>query len=313
MTSLPGLSIIGAGMAGLLAANMLPHHRPVVYEKQKELPNNHTAVLRFRTSIVGDVLGIEFKKVTMIKDVIGWLNPVADAMAYADKNGGRLRSDRSVIAGRVEAERYIAPPDLIARMADRVEVMYDWDFVGSLGNTVLGKSVGPCISTVPMPTLMRLLEYPITPEELGFTYRDGVNISARVTDCDAYVSLYFPSPRIAFSRVSITGDNLIIEGDKTLTLPQGIDGAAQYLGIKRSRVFDPVLHEQRYSKINPINDRARKAFMFWATTEHNIYSLGRYATWRPGLLLDDLVNDVRVIDRFIRSGDRYALKQHSEK
>lgn len=305
---LPGFSIIGAGMAGLLAANMLQHHRPVVYEKQKELPNNHSAVLRFRSSIVGDVLGIEFKKVTMIKDVIPWLNPVADAMAYSDKNGGRLRSDRSVIAGRVEAERYIAPSNLIERMAERVEVMYAWDFAECIGD-----QVEAIISTIPMPILMRILKYPISPEELGFTYREGININARVIDCDAYVSLYFPSPRIPFSRVSITGDNLIIEGDKTLTLQAAIDGACNYLGIKQSRVCEPVMHEQRYHKINPINDRARKAFMFWATTEHNIYSLGRYATWRPGLLLDDLVNDVRVIERFIRSGDRYALKQHSEK
>ena len=50
------VTIIGAGMAGLLAANMLRHRDPVILEAQKSLPNNHHALLRFRSSVVGDVL-----------------------------------------------------------------------------------------------------------------------------------------------------------------------------------------------------------------------------------------------------------------
>ena len=62
------ISVIGAGLAGLLAGNMLRHRDPVIHEVQPSLPNNHSAVLRFRSSAVGDVLNIPFQKVKMIKD-----------------------------------------------------------------------------------------------------------------------------------------------------------------------------------------------------------------------------------------------------
>jgi hypothetical protein len=39
----------------------------------------------------------------------------------------------------------------------------------------------------------------------------------------------------------------------------------------------------------------------WATEKFNIYSLGRFATWKPGLLLDDIVGDVNVIRRLIET------------
>ena len=138
--------------------------------------------------------------------------------------------------------------------------------------------------------------------------------------CDAYISLAVPDPNEAFSRISITGDELIIEvpnfkhtkghSDQWLIElgQQSIFRAADYLGIEKDFIRDVVVKHQPYAKILPINDRDRKAFMHWATDKHNIFSLGRYATWRPGLLLDDLVNDVRLIDRWI--GDSYSVARH---
>ena len=94
--------IIGAGMAGLLAAQMLRRHYNVkVYERQKELPNNHSAVLRFRTPEVGNVLGIEFKKVQMVKTYIPEQSVVGDAISYSHKCTGRYSTDRSILAGTV--------------------------------------------------------------------------------------------------------------------------------------------------------------------------------------------------------------------
>jgi hypothetical protein len=40
------------------------------------------------------------------------------------------------------------------------------------------------------------------------------------------------------------------------------------------------------------------------TEEHNIYSLGRFATWRQ-LLLDDLVKDIGVIEKLIDGNHLY--------
>lgn len=111
--------IIGSGMAGLLAGNMLMKRKPLIIEAQPSLPSNHSAVLRFRSPVVGDVLGIPFKRVNMIKTSVPWQNPVADALAYAYKNSGGYRSDRSIGSGAVVSEeRFIAPPDLVLRMAE---------------------------------------------------------------------------------------------------------------------------------------------------------------------------------------------------
>jgi hypothetical protein len=310
--------IVGAGMAGLLAARMLRHRDPVIWERQAYLPNNHNAVLRFRTSQIGDILGIPFKKVNMIKDVIPHQNPIADSLTYSYKNTGAYRSDRSVVRGLVSEERYIAPPDLISRMAEGVKIEFgrEYDPLDPHARAV------PVISTMPMPALMEVANYDMAPD---FQYKPGATITALVKNCDAYVSLLYPEPDVIWSRISITGDLLIIElpfdGDKAegdldawikdLDAPKIAEGAAFELGVDAGSIYSigaPKLAP--YNKIIPIDDEARRAFMFWATNTDGIYSLGRYATWRPGLLLDDLVKDIRLIDGWIgRSNYHVALRR----
>jgi len=295
--------IIGAGMAGLLAANMI--RKSTIIEAQPKLPNNHSAVLRFRSSQVGDVLGIPFKKVTLIKTALPWQNPVADALSYSFKNTGTRRSDRSIIAGMTVAERFIAPPDFINQMAERAEIAFNKEWIPP------SREGGELtISTIPMPVLMELLDYPNKPD-VRFSYREGVNLRVVLPDTDAYVSLAVPDPVLPFSRISITGNELIVEmNDANMNETRHkliASMALGLLGIPSKGIEDVTAHRQTYAKINPIDDVARKEFIYWATDAYNIFSLGRFATWRPNLLLDDLVNDVRLIERWAR--DRYQAKQ----
>jgi hypothetical protein len=85
-----------------------------------------------------------------------------------------------------------------------------------------------------------------------------------------------------------------------------LEQATNLLGIS-AQPYDIDCREQLYSKINPVDDNLRKNFIHWATVKHNVYSLGRFATWRPGLLLDSLVNDVRLIDRWISQASKYDI------
>jgi hypothetical protein len=158
---------------------------------------------------------------------------------------------------------------------------------------------------------MKLLNYPHCPDpEAAFTYSSGFNIRAQVLGpCEAYVSLLVPDPIHPFSRISLTGSEIIIEciGEMpslTSGIQQLADQAADMLGLE---VGKATFTRSRYAKINPVEDELRKGFMHWATDQYNIFSLGRFATWRPGLLLDDLVQDVRKIAQW--SEDRYEVRK----
>jgi hypothetical protein len=299
--------IVGAGLAGLLAAKMLANHHPAIFEKQSRLPNNHSAVLRFRTPAIGQIIGMPFREVNMIKATMPFLNPVAAVLAYSRKNLGVALSDRS-ISGHSELvmeKRYIAPPNLIHRMADGLPITLGHDF------NFRELSHSPIISTIPMPALMVMLDFPDR-DKAKFGYVHGVNIRVRLLNCMAYVSLLVPDPAYAFSRVSITGDEMIVEipGVSDMEpdlLDDYVNQAALFLGFDNSHfACSPTIHRQPYAKIAPIDEDIRRDFIFWATDKHNVYSLGRFATWRPKLLLDDLVQDVRKIEHWITRNDRYA-------
>jgi hypothetical protein len=64
--------------------------------------------------------------------------------------------------------------------------------------------------------------------------------------------------------------------------------------------------QQKYGKIAPIDERFRRSSIVQLTTQHKIFSVGRFATWR-NILLDDVVNDLAVVKRLIHSS---AYEQH---
>lgn len=304
------ITIAGAGLAGLLAANMLRRSDVSVVEAQPELPNNHSAVLRFRSNEVALQTGIPFRRVRVFKAVHAPVNPVADALAYSEKVLGKLEL-RSVIE-TAPVDRWIAPPDLIGRMADGVEVEY---------GAIWKKSADapPVISTMPMPRLMDALAW--TGPRPEFNSRPGTVIRATLKDADVYATIYYPHALPCY-RASITGNELIIEIARELDASANIqDDASAILrqvlptfglwGGSLTPGIRPVVKTQRYAKLARLSEEDRKtaqAFMYWATTEHNVYSLGRFATWRAGLLLDDAVQDVRKIEQWIKNG-QYALKK----
>lgn len=299
------MHIIGAGMAGLLAGAMLRNKAIAIHESQPELPHNHSAVLRFRSTVVGDALGIHFSKVRALKATAPWQNPVADAMAYSAKTNG-THTIRSILsADGTLSERYIAPVDLINQMYEKLTCPVYFDSTVDL--QAIKDMQGPVISTIPMPVLMRILGWEAKSE---FRRRSGINLVGTIEGANAYCSLYVPDPLLPFSRISITGDQLIAEcGQDFLEEINSVPESARP-GMFRTAVLQAMdimglggvhmsyeAHHQSYAKILPIDEQERRQFIMWASREHNVFSLGRFATWRPGLLLDDVVNDVRVIQR----------------
>jgi hypothetical protein len=115
-------------------------------------------------------------------------------------------------------------------------------------------------------------------------------------------------------RASLNGSSLIIESSKEI-----YHGSAEVMevlksfGLRQSMVTDNIKASvQTNGKFSDIDQSTRKELIFQLTNKLNIYSLGRYATWRPKLMLDDLIDDIFVIRRLI-SGGNYAAKHYTQK
>ena len=298
------MRIIGAGMAGLIAANYFRKDEPVVYEAQHSLPHNHDALLRFRSDRIGQAVGIPFKKVEVRKNVIHGSMLVDNmnvylANTYSFKTTGRILS-RSIWDLK-PSQRYIAPPNFIEKLATGVNILYGVN----IGKKAI-KEGEPTISTIPMPVLMDIMEWKHKPE---FSYRPVWAITADLLTpiTDVYQTIYYPELSNPAYRASIIGSHIIIEctdeynPDDTQMIDDKVMSVLSDFGIPSSAVHladDPVCRKQEYGKIVPIDDDIRKEFMYTMTRDHNLYSLGRFGTWRQ-LLLDDLVQDLDVISGLI--------------
>jgi hypothetical protein len=299
------VNVVGAGLAGLLAGNMLRSRLWSIIEAQPSLPNNHSAVLRFRSSIIADTLNIPFREVLAMRAVAPWRNPVADMLSYALKTTGVATSRSSIVADGELYKRYIAPSDLIELMANPLKDSIIYDSIFS-AKEFSCKNKLPLISTIPMDKLMDILDYP-SRDKVVFRYRTGVNVIAELEGVDAYCSLYVPDPEYYFARATLTGSQMVLEcyGNYELNERSVANWGRHLLGLDDYEFLSIHQRTQKYAKILPIDEDERRRFIMWASDQHRIFSFGRYACWRPGLLLDDLVNDFRVIMRLIDRGSSY--------
>lgn len=307
--------IVGAGLAGLIAGHVFPGATIIERSPQRDI-SAHRALMRFRGDAISNITGIPFRKVQVHKAV--WHNDtllsqtsIPAANHYALKTAGRAH-DRS-IWNLESVERWIAPDDLYGRMLANVShrIMWDTD-IGALG--VVGNDV--VISTAPMPENIRNAlgkSVQIDLPGLNAFARSPINVMRwHLPGVEVYQTIYVASPETNVYRASITGSTLIVESmvapgmSMTLELVLAMFGleslhdAAEYLGST----------EQSYGKIAPIDERLRKELIHRLSTEHRLYSVGRFATWR-NILLDDVVHDLRVVKELIEQDDVYASRLRS--
>lgn len=286
--------IFGAGLAGLLTATQF--QTATVLEAGPEGHTAHKALLRFRTSAVGDSLGIPFRRVCVRKGI--WFDgefvPPSIEMAngYSRKVIGRFL-DRS-IWNIDSVERYIAPENLIEQLIERCGKRILWQT--PVNESVLRSSqvLRDCaISTIPMSAMVRLASF-VTVDEPTFNYASIHVRRYRVPYADVYQTVYYPSPDTSLYRASITGDLAIVEySNHADEYPWW-----QSFGFHPTD-FEPIESStQRFGKIAPINDAWRRQFIFDLSQRDRIFSVGRFATWR-NILLDDVLADLAVVRRLL--------------
>jgi len=303
--------IIGAGMSGMLAGQHFRHMNPLIYEKQPSLPNNHKALLRFRSDAVSQLTGIPFKKVRVSKMINYKEQHLTESNMhlnnmYSQKVSGAIR-ERSM--GKLETcDRFIAPEDFIEQLSNGLNIEYNTDVSNLDFNT--GEII---ISTMPVTALADLIGYSLDTElKTKEIWTMRFNISDFV-DCDIYQTVYYPNPQLPLYRLSITGSSVIAEFCEDPVKWGGIHDISYNIchflyidfGIKISSLsLSPQLHKTKHGKLIPCDGNEVKKFMQYATQEHNIYSLGRWGTHRQ-ILMDDVVNDLKVIHKMILS-DNYS-------
>jgi hypothetical protein len=308
--------IYGAGLAGLLAAHALRRFDPTICESQGSLPNNHGALLRFRTDKVGTACNIPFKKVRVHKAIKydGKLVTTPNLFLsnlYSQKVTGAILS-RS-ISNLDPVDRYIAPWELISAMSKNCNILYnDPMTMQSIEDAKTHNT--PIISTIPMPILMKIVGWSDVPE---FPKQKIYTQTARIVDMDCAVhqTVYYPDPITDHYRVSVVGDTVISEFIRKPNMSAGQHTMITLMddfGIKPNKLVDIKESSQEFGKIRPIDERLRKQFIFEMTTKHNIYSVGRFATWRQ-LLMDDVVEDLKIIDEFVSKESDYSRWMHSQK
>lgn len=310
MTYQPSM-IVGAGLAGLIAAHAWPQV-PIV-EASLKPREEHKALLRFRSDNVAKLTGIEFKRVTVRKGLWSrgaFCSPtIALANAYATKVVGYLAGDRSVWS-LDPAERWIAPQSFYHQLLDNASGRIDWGNQIDFNVPARGAVNRPILSTAPMPAVLSALG-------LGQPEFRRASIDVlryRVLNADVFQTVYFPDHDLNVYRASITGDLLIIEMVRHLTgdilaAMTDRDMAAVFgaFGINSDMLVFEDRSYQHYGKIVPLQDEVRKSILFKLTHNHGILSLGRFATWR-NILLDDVVDDIAVIKRLLRTGvEKYDL------
>lgn len=297
----PTPTIVGAGLAGLIAAHAWPQAQ--VLEAAARPRAGHRALLRFRTEAVGRLTGIEFRRVTVRKGLwaegefrapsIRWAN------MYAQKvmGDGRLVGERSI--WKLDTvERFIAPDNLYEQLIDAVGSRIHWNTNASFGTGQL------LVSTAPLPVVLRALEI-TAPVEFP---RAGIRVTRwRVRGADVFQTVYFPERCLGVYRASITGDVLIAESTAPLD-EADIAEIERAFGLRMEECELLEAVEQKFGKIAPIDDAVRKQLLFRLTHEHNIYSLGRFATWR-NLLLDDVVDDVTAIKKLLKANSAYDVRK----
>lgn len=291
--------IVGAGLAGLITAHAFP--RSAIFEAAPEPRMAHRALLRFRSDAVARLTGIEFRRVQVRKGIYRdgqFREPtIGEANRYTMKCLGAFIGERS-IWDLAPVTRYVAPPDFHEQLVMSVRSRVTYDTPIDLAAQV--RQDRPVISTVPMDLTLSALgvDAPATFQRAGITVMRG-NLPAS----DVFQTIYFTNPDIPLYRASITGDVVIAEFTDTpeTSCGQWEVELMEAFHLLRVPDWEERVH-QRYGKIAPIDDGLRKSLVAKLTVDHGLYSVGRFATWR-NILLDDVVQDVDVVKRLIKSSE----------
>lgn len=294
-------TIVGAGLAGLIAAHAWPNAR--IIESAPGPFQAHKALLRFRSDAVSRLTGIEFRKVTVRKGIWSRGDFCAPSIRLANLYSTKVAGaglERS-IWNIDPAERFIAPESFYCQLIDATQARISFGawYAGDHGDTV---------STAPLTVMIDF--HALDAGEELFERKPIIVKRWKLPKTDLFQTVYYPDPSTALYRASITGDLLIAEfmSEDVITDCTTELMLAESFGINMDAAQPIEQTRQTFGKINHIDERVRKSLLWELTDKHQIYSLGRFATWR-NILLDHVVDDIAAIKRLQKANTTYDRRK----
>jgi hypothetical protein len=292
------IHIIGAGLAGLITACKIKEAHIIEAGPRAE---QHKALLRFRTRKVSEITEVPFREVTVHKE-IWYAGSVYDQCCIAMANEYSHKVS-GIISGRSiwnldQCTRYVAPTDFYDILAEKHKERISWNAAMGPGDIVRGNHK-KFINTAPLPVIMDICG--IERRQFAFL-KKAIRVERYLLpeDTDVYQTVYFPEPELRIFRASITGNILIVESIADIHIRHydetSVIRDAFGLGDIKPRPLDAA--DQRYGKIIDLPRGQKEAILYELTREFNVFSIGRFATWR-NILLDDVVNDINVVERLM--------------
>lgn len=293
--------VVGGGLAGLITAHVMKKAQVIEAGPRFE---SHRALMRFRSKEVAEATGIPFREVRVHKEISYGGNAIhqptiALANQYSSKVTGAY-SGRS-IWNLDTSRRYVAPDDFYDQLVDNLEREKRITFRASASSDFLiNRARKNIVSTMPLPVLL---------DTLGLTTghdfkRASIRVDRyRVKDADLYQTIYFPDHDVSVFRASLTGSLLTVESignPADSFLAAELQEVLDAFGLGQVDKIDTV--NQKFGKIIDLPKEERERILFALTREYNIFSVGRFATWR-NILLDDVVKDISVVQSLLHASD----------
>jgi len=313
--------IIGAGISGLIAKGAFTkdNHDVTVCDPKLESGDfsQHKAVMRLRDDRVNQYVNCRLKPITVTKAIYhkGEIHNKPNILLnnlYSLKNYGALGNRSLETLG--EVDRFLITgyaPDVrknfIPKRVKGISMSSGAHFRPHYWLKFSDESIVQydiCISTIPMPALMRLEGINLTGyENISFSYNPiYVSTADLLIPSDVHQTLYFTQSYIY--RVTIEGQKLIIESTDCGITQEDFRHCVRAFGLDLATdVSDFKTVNQEIGKIVPIDDDARRRIMMDLTNKYNIYSFGRFATWKP-LRVDQTIDDIEKIKMLIRVGNK---------
>lgn len=331
--------VIGAGFAGTIIGNMFSQQgKDVSVIDIGKGDNNHFAIMRFRDPQVGRPLGVNLRDV-LVEKAVYWNHQIhyhADIRmknSYSLKTYGSLgyRSlgelgvvKRYLIDGKFSRYRHTMW-DCSPTEFGETNGMHWCSFDANQSYRNTDPSIVErvccyykyCVSTIPLPKLAELLpdisfpgkEFRATPIYVT-RIKLNDNVHSKVNQ-----TIYFPEDSFSAYRVSLEENTLIIESVEpevhTVT-PSDADELTEILGafgLSKCQIGQHLMagpFTQRLGKLSDVDDNVRRKVIYNITDKHSIFSLGRFAIWKP-IRADQLIEDAEKVLRMINMGmDRFA-------